>query len=154
MDRREFFTSTGRATALAVGASFGLSASPILGQQKKPAQPAVGPLRVSPDNPRYFCDTSGREVLLVGSHTWNNLVDMGTVQMNVEIRDVTNNITYDCQTAISHGEAACIGNEIRVTITDLDFPLTMPFLGTFLHSVYHSPLLHPHDPPLPQEGSF
>ncbi|MGQ9505338.1 MAG: DUF6298 domain-containing protein [Thermogutta sp.] len=35
-----------------------------------------GPLRVHPDNPRYFADSSGRAVLLVGSHTWNNLVDM------------------------------------------------------------------------------
>jgi hypothetical protein len=32
---------------------------------------------VSAKNPRYFCDASGREVLLVGSHTWNSLVDMG-----------------------------------------------------------------------------
>jgi hypothetical protein len=77
MDRREFLSCTGRATALAVSASFGLSASSIFGQEKKPPRPAAGPLRVSPDNPRYFCDASGREVLLVGSHTWNNLVDMG-----------------------------------------------------------------------------
>lgn len=40
-------------------------------------RPATGPLRVSSKNPRYFCDASGREVLLVGSHTWNSLVDMG-----------------------------------------------------------------------------
>jgi hypothetical protein len=36
----------------------------------------VGPLRVHPDNPRYFTDDSGRAILLTGSHTWNNLVDM------------------------------------------------------------------------------
>lgn len=35
-----------------------------------------GALRVHPDNPRYFTDNSGRAILLVGSHTWNNLVDM------------------------------------------------------------------------------
>lgn len=35
-----------------------------------------GPLRVHPDNPRYFTDDSGKAILLVGSHTWNNLVDM------------------------------------------------------------------------------
>lgn len=35
-----------------------------------------GPLCVHSDNPRYFADASGRAVLLVGSHTWNNLVDM------------------------------------------------------------------------------
>ena len=35
-----------------------------------------GPLVVSPDNPRYFTDGSGRAVYLTGSHTWPNLVDM------------------------------------------------------------------------------
>lgn len=47
------------------------------------AAPAKGPLRVHPDNPRYFTDgTKGpdgslRAVYLTGSHTWDNLVDMG-----------------------------------------------------------------------------
>ncbi|MEK7675952.1 MAG: DUF6298 domain-containing protein [Verrucomicrobiota bacterium] len=36
-----------------------------------------GSLRVHPQNPRYFTDDSGRAILLTGSHTWNNLVDMG-----------------------------------------------------------------------------
>jgi hypothetical protein len=36
-----------------------------------------GTLRVSEINPRYFTDNSGRAVYLTGSHTWNNLVDMG-----------------------------------------------------------------------------
>jgi hypothetical protein len=49
----------------------------VIGQQEKTRRPATGPLRVSKNNPRYFCDASGRERLLVGSHTWNNLVDMG-----------------------------------------------------------------------------
>jgi hypothetical protein len=35
-----------------------------------------GPLRVSHINPRYFTDDLGKAVLLTGSHTWNNLVDM------------------------------------------------------------------------------
>lgn len=45
--------------------------------------PARGPLRVHPDNPRYFTDgergPSGtlRAVLLTGAHTWNSLVDLG-----------------------------------------------------------------------------
>jgi hypothetical protein len=39
------------------------------------AEPAKGPLRVHPDNPRYFTDGS-RAVYLTGSHTWSNLVDM------------------------------------------------------------------------------
>jgi len=36
-----------------------------------------GPLRVHPENPRYFTDDTGRAILMTGSHTWNNLVDMG-----------------------------------------------------------------------------
>jgi Family of unknown function (DUF6298) len=36
-----------------------------------------GSLRVHPENPRYFTDNGGRAILLTGSHTWNNLVDMG-----------------------------------------------------------------------------
>ncbi len=41
------------------------------------AEPTNGPLRVCPDNPRYFADADGKAVLLVGSHVWYNLVDMG-----------------------------------------------------------------------------
>lgn len=36
-----------------------------------------GPLRVSQENPRYFTDGSGKAIYLTGSHTWNNLQDMG-----------------------------------------------------------------------------
>ena len=39
--------------------------------------PAAGPLRISPENPRYFADGSGKIVFLTGSHTWSNLKDMG-----------------------------------------------------------------------------
>jgi hypothetical protein len=78
MDRRVFLARTAQLTSMAVGWSAGLSALRIFGREKKrPTQPASGPLRVSSKNPRYFCDASGREVLLVGSHMWNNLVDMG-----------------------------------------------------------------------------
>lgn len=77
MHRRQFLSRAGRATALAAFASSGLSAPDIFGYDANPSRPATGPLRVSARNPRYFCDASGREVLLVGSHTWNNLVDMG-----------------------------------------------------------------------------
>lgn len=47
------------------------------------AASAAGPLRIHPDNPRYFTDGtklpdgSLRAVYLTGAHTWNNLVDMG-----------------------------------------------------------------------------
>lgn len=40
--------------------------------------PATGPLRVHPDNPRYFSDPSGRAIWLTGAHTWSNLQDYGT----------------------------------------------------------------------------
>ena len=36
-----------------------------------------GPLRVHPANPRYFTDDGERAVYLTGSHTWDNLQDMG-----------------------------------------------------------------------------
>jgi hypothetical protein len=38
---------------------------------------AMGPLRVDAANRRYFADPSGRALFLAGSHTWNDLVDMG-----------------------------------------------------------------------------
>ena len=41
------------------------------------SDPVRGPLRVHPENPRYFTDGSGRVVYLTGSHTWNNLQDIG-----------------------------------------------------------------------------
>ncbi|MBN1999091.1 hypothetical protein JW935_16145 [candidate division KSB1 bacterium] len=39
-----------------------------------------GTLFVSAINPRYFTNNSGKAVYLTGSHTWNNLVDMGPEQ--------------------------------------------------------------------------
>lgn len=47
------------------------------------AAEARGPLRIHPDNPRYFTDGAKsadgtlQAVYLTGAHTWNNLVDMG-----------------------------------------------------------------------------
>lgn len=35
-----------------------------------------GPLRQSPDNPRYFVDADNRMVYLTGSHTWENFQDV------------------------------------------------------------------------------
>ena len=40
-------------------------------------RPALGPLRASARNPRYFADGNGNVVYLTGSHTWNNLQDWG-----------------------------------------------------------------------------
>jgi len=41
------------------------------------ASQATGPLKVHPDNPRYFADGSGKAIYLTGAHTWSNLKDMG-----------------------------------------------------------------------------
>lgn len=43
-----------------------------------PAGPAIGPLRVDPDNPRYF-SAGGKPVYLTGSHTWSNFKDRAHV---------------------------------------------------------------------------
>jgi len=51
--------------------------SVLLGGVGAHAEPARGPLRVHPTNPRYFTDGGGKAIYLTGSHTWNNLVDMG-----------------------------------------------------------------------------
>ncbi|MCE5270638.1 DUF6298 domain-containing protein [bacterium] len=39
-------------------------------------RPVDGVLRVSPVNPRYFTDNSGRAVYLTGSHTWSNFCEI------------------------------------------------------------------------------
>jgi Family of unknown function (DUF6298) len=41
------------------------------------AVPASGPLRVLPQNPRYFTDGSGKAVYLSGSHVWFNFKNIG-----------------------------------------------------------------------------
>jgi len=41
------------------------------------AGPATGPLKVHPQNPRYFADAAGRPVYLTGFHNWYNLQDSG-----------------------------------------------------------------------------
>jgi hypothetical protein len=67
--------------ALLLVPAIGWSANPSPGS--KP-DPAPGPLRLHPDNPRYFTDGttnhdgSLRAVYLTGSHTWGNLCDYRT----------------------------------------------------------------------------
>ncbi|MBM3999688.1 MAG: hypothetical protein FJ297_09155 [Planctomycetes bacterium] len=78
MHRRRFLERAGRASALAMGArSEWFRALAFAQPQTTTLEPVRGPLRVSARNPRYFRDGNDREVLLVGSHTWNSLVDMG-----------------------------------------------------------------------------
>lgn len=63
------------AARVAIATVWLASMSPALAQA--PAKQANGPLRVHPDNPRYFADGSGKAVYLTGSHSWNNLQDQG-----------------------------------------------------------------------------
>lgn len=55
----------------------------VHGSPIEASDPARGPLRVHPFNPRYFTDGARapdgtlRAVYLTGAHTWNNLQDMG-----------------------------------------------------------------------------
>ncbi len=53
--------------------------STVLGMSYVPAAAleTAGPLRIHPDNPRYFADGAGRAVWLTGSHTWANLQERG-----------------------------------------------------------------------------
>ena len=70
MQRREFVKKAGGLVACgAMGVRERVSAQLV--------QPATGPLKVHPKNPRYFTDGSGRAIFLTGSHTWTNLQDNG-----------------------------------------------------------------------------
>ncbi|MBW7995863.1 MAG: cellulase family glycosylhydrolase [Candidatus Glassbacteria bacterium] len=47
--------------------------SACAGPAREPVNASPGPLRVHPDNPRYFTDNSGKAIYLTGFHTWANL---------------------------------------------------------------------------------
>jgi hypothetical protein len=63
------------ALVVMAAAAMGPARVPAAAQPSRP--PATGPLKVHPQNARYFTDGSGRAILLTGLHTWSNLVDMG-----------------------------------------------------------------------------
>ncbi|MFQ6131678.1 MAG: DUF6298 domain-containing protein, partial [Armatimonadota bacterium] len=54
-----------------------LAGSVLTGPHYAMAAPATGPLRVHPDNPRYFTDGSGKAIYLTGSHIGWELQDHG-----------------------------------------------------------------------------
>ncbi len=54
-----------------------IAIAPDAASPARAASPTRGPLRVHPENGRYFIDADGMPVLLTGSHTWSNLVDNG-----------------------------------------------------------------------------
>jgi len=77
MNRRRFLRQAG---VLAAGAACATGLQPpAMGWAADSSKRAAtaGPLRVHPQNGRYFADASGRAVYLTGAHTWNNLSDMG-----------------------------------------------------------------------------
>ena len=62
--------------AVLIGALGGLPLSAMQARAQE-RRDVMGPLRVHPQNPRYFADGGGRAVYLTGSHTWSNLQDQG-----------------------------------------------------------------------------
>ncbi len=67
---------------LSLSASFRAVASdlvvfPAADNDRRAHRTIQGPLRLHPENPRYFTDGSGRAIYLTGSHTWLNLQDGG-----------------------------------------------------------------------------
>ena len=75
MNRREFIRQSSR---IALGTATVLAQQNLAADTKKSLRgPAAGPLKVHPDNPRYFTDGTGKAVYLTGSHTWSNVADMG-----------------------------------------------------------------------------
>lgn len=65
------------ASVLLIGFAPLMSASICLAADGPPPSFA-GPLRIHPDNPRYFTDDTGRAVYLTGAHTWRTVQDAGT----------------------------------------------------------------------------
>jgi Family of unknown function (DUF6298)/Putative collagen-binding domain of a collagenase len=79
MHRRDLLKSTvgfAAASALAAVPPQTRWLQEVPGYDPSPA-PARGPLRVLPENPRYFTDGSGKAIFLTGSHTWENFQDIG-----------------------------------------------------------------------------
>jgi hypothetical protein len=65
-------------TAPETPASQEIPTSASISSPAPPSQPPSGTLHVSPENPRYFSDPSGKVIYLTGSHTWANLQDAGS----------------------------------------------------------------------------
>ncbi|PYT32812.1 MAG: hypothetical protein DMG57_00590 [Acidobacteria bacterium] len=70
MHRREFLKKTTNMLAAAAALSPSQCAAQLV-------QPATGPLKVHPQNPRYFTNGNSRAIFLTGSHTWATLQDTG-----------------------------------------------------------------------------
>ncbi len=81
MKRREFLYRCGCVASGSLLTAGPSGSRPATAAEAGPSgpdrRPAAGPLRVHPENPRYFTDGSGKAVYLTGSHTWPSLVDIG-----------------------------------------------------------------------------
>jgi hypothetical protein len=80
MHRRKFLTTAAQATACGPAVLAGLV--PKTSRQLVAASAlarASGPLKIHPQNPRYFADGTGHPICLTGAHTWANLQDIGVV---------------------------------------------------------------------------
>src|SRR5205807_7499953 len=73
--------ANGNHTLTAVGrdpaGNQGTSAAVTIRVSNSTGTGATGPLRALATNPRYFTGGSGKAILLSGSHTWNDFMDMG-----------------------------------------------------------------------------
>ncbi len=59
------------------------------------AQHAKGPLKILPQKSRYFTDGNGKAVILVGSHTWNNLMEIDRLPSHPNLTvDFTNYLSF------------------------------------------------------------
>ena len=63
--------TNGKAVCLALGLTVSFAACATGGPPETPS----GPLRVHPENQRYFADAEGKPVYLTGSHVWTSLID-------------------------------------------------------------------------------
>lgn len=64
--------------AVGMLATFATTRPALRAQKNLQAEPqALGPLRVSQANPRYFENPNGQIVYLTGSHTWSSMQDVG-----------------------------------------------------------------------------
>src|SRR5262249_12806388 len=56
-------------------------APPPSSEPARASRPITAPLRALATSPHYFTDGSGKAVYLTGSHTWNNLQDLGLTDL-------------------------------------------------------------------------
>lgn len=89
--------------------------------------PITSTLRICGANPRYFADSSGRAIYVTGTHTWNNLVDMGSKEPIVPF-DWT--AYLDLLATLDHNFVRLWAMDSTATWNPLDRVLDFPWLRT------------------------